>query len=54
MKKIYESPKVEEMYMEVSELLENSTILDPDPEHAVTDEESLIRQLLGGGAIFEL
>jgi hypothetical protein len=53
MKKIYESPKVEQLDMELTELMQTSAIVDSNPEDAVGTDETLIRQLLGGGTIFE-
>ena len=53
MKKIYESPKVEQLDMELTELMQTSAIVDGNPEDAVGSDETLIRQLLGGGTIFE-
>jgi len=53
MKKIYESPKVEQLDMELTELMQTSAIVDGNPEDAVSSDETLIRQLLGGGTIFE-
>ena len=53
MKKIYESPKVEQLDMELTEIMETSVIIDSDPADAVGSDETLIRQLLGGGTVFE-
>lgn len=48
MKKIYQSPKMEEMYVETTELLESSLPVFTDAEDAVTDDDALIRSLIDG------